>query len=119
MNKLVILLLILLLVIVPVVSASNQCSNMDKAVAASDASSNVNISSAHEHHKQILVVNDINTDCDCSDNIHCVGHASAYVAMSDLTVKSMGFSAVFLIYSSFLSPSETISPEIKPPRPFV
>jgi hypothetical protein len=39
--------------------------------------------------------------------------------MSDLTVKSMGFSAVFLIYSSFLSPSETIPPEIKPPRPFV
>lgn len=121
MKKIVIRLLILLLVIPSGVSASNHCADMAEAVAVpmSDVSSHASISSAHEHHIQALVVNESKTDCGCSDNMHCVTHLSVYVAMSDLSVKPVSFSSTFLIYNASLSPSETISPEIKPPSPLV
>ena len=65
------------------------------------------------------VVNDTKPGCDCTNNMDCVAHLSVYVAMSDLSVKTQSFPSNFLIYNVSLSPSETISPEIKPPSPFV
>lgn len=117
MKKVVTSLLIFCLMAAPAVSISGACSNMDNVDSISTAFKHANSGATHQQHQQASVVNETHMGCECPDNINCVGHASAYVTTNNVVPKSLGLSSIFITYSAIERPNESLSPEIKPPRP--
>jgi hypothetical protein len=116
MTKKLLILLIFIMVIAPVVSASSHCASMDM-VGGMDVvdSTDMQATSRHEHHAQADILPVDSDGCDCTASMDCAGHVSAYVMPYDVTASRFILLTGFLTLDHTFPPSETISPEIRPP----